>query len=1455
MPSVPGTPPVVPDGRPSGPAPSEGAAPARRSVFRRRVLPCLLLLVLLPLLAGAGAVFWLRTPAGQDWLRQEAGALLAPPLAEQGLSLELTRLEGALPLEVECALRLRDARGLWLDVPRARVDAGLSLFPPCVSLDLRLERPSLYRLPQLPPSPGEPSLPLAETLAGVEAGLRSALESMAALPGWLPSLHVREVALEGLWLGQAVLDGSPAATLAEDGGAGDTGKAPAARGHEGPAEAPAKADSAPADAKTPPAPPASPVPAQDATTPGAAPAPLPPVAVAAAESALRAGEGLDVSLVLTADADFSLSGTTARAGLQASWQLAPATAAGVPTAGPAAPSIAAPAPARDAAATGKAPATAPAQEAGTAPSQPNGAGTAPLLPEAAGSWLPAPLALLLTPGQASTLRVELALRPGERPVLALEDLQADAGALRLRGTGTLELVTAADVLASPLALDCSLSVASAAGAAALLPQARALLAPLGDALRLDIGVKGSPAAPEPRLELACAALDLGGHAVNDLSLLAGGEALPWPQLAAKGKVELPLSLQVRTGKDHISTKLRLRAGHDGAAWLLGLPQLELHGAGARLDGALLALLPDAPQEMPAVPAASAEKQAPVPAAGEAGTPPAPVDTAGQPAAVLPAAPVPVSAADAAAAPVPSAPAIVGSDFVPARLLAQLFPDPGTRPRLWASLYGEIEDWAALGRVLDYWSPGLRLEKKDDRPVRLMLRAGGLPCAPDKAEELPLAAVAGLADPAFLCSQDWQQWFSLDADVGFLRLHDRGGERLLLRELHQHLRIDDIFGRGKLEQRLDVRQLHAAGLRLERVLVGLKGELATPLEAELACAGDIRAKLRLRWQGDRLEIPVCDLHLKQGVGLRLQAGTALVLDKDGLSLRGLDARIAPAGRVRATASLKPAAMDVRLTLDSMDLVPWRAVVPGLPSAALAFQSRLHGSPAAPAGTFRLDVRRLEVPQSSLPPLDLALTGKLGGSNGKGRLDTRLELPPSTRQALGAEQAGLEVRLPLHFSANGLPLPDMTAPLSGRLDWQGDLAPLWRLVPVADRRVTGRLDMHLALAGSLAVPTAKGRLEVAGGRYEDLALGILLTDIKASVTAGSGKGLKLEPVRVEASMSDGRGGLVTAAGSLHPEGGRLDLDAAMKRLRPLRRADIQATLSGTASVKGTLMAPQVAADITIDEALVNLNRLTGSSVTTLPVEGTSEAPEPVTEKKEGHGSLDVSVRAPGYIAVNGHGLESEWQAGLRVRGALNDPLVIGSVRSVRGQFDLLSKIFTLRPSTISFNGGAVSNPLLDVTLRYEVPDITADVRVSGSVRRMKLELTSTPSLPQEEIISRVMFGRGSSELGRFESLRLAAAVARLAGFGSGGLGVLDLGRAVLGVDVLRVNSATDKESGDEESSLEVGKFIGEKIYLGVEQGLEPDSTAVIMELELTPHSKAGIRTEQDNTSAGVQWKMNY
>ena len=203
-------------------------------------------------------------------------------------------------------------------------------------------------------------------------------------------------------------------------------------------------------------------------TPGAPPAPPLSVAVAAVESALRVGEGLEVSLCLTAEADFSLSGTTARAGLQASWQLASAAAAAAP-ATEETPSAAAPAPGSGVTAPGMTPAAAPAQEAGPVPAQEKSTDTAPLLTEAAGRWLPAPLALLLTPGQASSLRVELALRPGERPVLALETLQADAGAVRLRGQGTLELATAAEDTASEQSSASGEASTSAAVASSSVP--------------------------------------------------------------------------------------------------------------------------------------------------------------------------------------------------------------------------------------------------------------------------------------------------------------------------------------------------------------------------------------------------------------------------------------------------------------------------------------------------------------------------------------------------------------------------------------------------------------------------------------------------------------------------------------------------------------------------------------------------------------------------------------------------------------------------------------------------------------------------------------------------------------------------------------------------------------------------------------------------------------------------
>lgn len=175
-----------------------------------------------------------------------------------------------------------------------------------------------------------------------------------------------------------------------------------------------------------------------------------------------------------------------------------------------------------------------------------------------------------------------------------------------------------------------------------------------------------------------------------------------------------------------------------------------------------------------------------------------------------------------------------------------------------------------------------------------------------------------------------------------------------------------------------------------------------------------------------------------------------------------------------------------------------------------------------------------------------------------------------------------------------------------------------------------------------------------------------------------------------------------------------------------------------------------------------------------------------------------------------------------------MITGALRAIRGDFDFLTKDFKLTRGVITFGGGSLSNPLLDIVLTYETPDLTADVSISGTVRKMKLGLSSDPSMPQEEIISRILFGRSANELGRLETLRLAGAVAQLAGFGTGAAGIFDFTRKTLGVDVLRLNSASNGAGGQSDDlaaggpTLEMGKYISDQIYVGVEQGMKPDST---------------------------------
>jgi len=85
-----------------------------------------------------------------------------------------------------------------------------------------------------------------------------------------------------------------------------------------------------------------------------------------------------------------------------------------------------------------------------------------------------------------------------------------------------------------------------------------------------------------------------------------------------------------------------------------------------------------------------------------------------------------------------------------------------------------------------------------------------------------------------------------------------------------------------------------------------------------------------------------------------------------------------------------------------------------------------------------------------------------------------------------------------------------------------------------------------------------------------------------------------------------------------------------------------------------------------------------------------------------------------------------------------------------------------------------------------------------------------LPQDELLSRMLFGTSITNLSAPEALQLAAAVTSLQS-GKGGLDPINAVRRAVGLDRLRILPA-DISTG-QKTSLSAGKYIGRKLFVEV------------------------------------------
>jgi translocation and assembly module TamB len=649
-------------------------------------------------------------------------------------------------------------------------------------------------------------------------------------------------------------------------------------------------------------------------------------------------------------------------------------------------------------------------------------------------------------------------------------------------------------------------------------------------------------------------------------------------------------------------------------------------------------------------------------------------------------------------------------------------------------------------------------------------------------------------------------------------------------------------------------------------------LDAPRLGRFTFQGDAKGQpLTLALAGDgALEPGRLELHLMRLAGLlgndRLSLEQPLTFSKRGadLAFSGLALDFGT-GRITGSGGIRGESLSLALNVTDFPIASGARLM-GYHNVrgTLAIAGNLGGTLRAPQGHFSLNARQISLSSAKnpqLPNLGLAIDSTWNGRS----LDLR-------GQVNGPKGDQIEFSGAVPLLLNPAPL-GISVPANGRLALQlqgsGQVEHLADLLPLGEDRASGHFAADITVGGTFAAPAASGRLQLSDARYENFATGAVLTKMQADLV-----GDRDRFTLTSFSASDNASGTLKGQGNVTlqgPSGPTVQLTVTLDDFRVAARDEAVATTSGNISIAGPLTAPKVTAPLTINRADINLPESLPPNVVVLKVvktNGKTGRPPPPTPAADQSpalaATLDIKIDMPGNIFVRGHGLESEWRGKLTITGTSAAPAISGSLQQIRGSVDLLGKTFSITRGVITFEGGAKLDPVLDIAAEASTADITAQVNISGVASAPKVTLSSTPPVPQDEILARVLFNRGVGQLSAGEGIQLAAAAATLAG---GGPGVLDKLRGSLGLDWFRLGSsptspttgtlnqrATASSNGTGGTALSAGKYIAPGVSVGVSQGVSPPTSKVTVEIELRPHLTIGGEAGQSG-STGIGLNYNY
>jgi translocation and assembly module TamB len=612
--------------------------------------------------------------------------------------------------------------------------------------------------------------------------------------------------------------------------------------------------------------------------------------------------------------------------------------------------------------------------------------------------------------------------------------------------------------------------------------------------------------------------------------------------------------------------------------------------------------------------------------------------------------------------------------------------------------------------------------------------------------------------------------------------------------------------GALDGRVDARTLHVAGQTIGQLHVTVAGRRDAHVASVEASAVDReqrawQASARVsggldgvrRWRGQ-----IVAFELAGPLAARLRAPALLDAGSDGVSVQ--NASLAFAGGVADVAQLVLRDGRVRSAgrFDAIDL----ATLLAYHAAPLPVSTdlRLAGDWRVDIGTT-LDgrvriVRRAGDVLSRDPALALglqslaldaeAVAGVVAArlvavSTAAGRIEASGELRVTHDDWLHAPvRAALHAEVPnLRFLRAWLP-PDVTA--------------------------DARLGVDVEAGGTLAAPTFAGSVAATAIRFAMPEEGVLIRDGTLRVQLAGDR------LRLADGVLFGQEGRIRVQGAAALADPALGLRLDFERFAALTRSDRRVWLSGAARlafVDGRLL---LGGALTADRARIELPAGERPQLSD-DVHVKGRAPRQPLAARRLPVRVDLALDLGRDTRFKGAGLDARLAGSVRLASAEPGLTLQGSIRVADGQYLAFGQKLDVVRGVLSFVGPP-SNPGIDLLAVRKLADVTAGVKVAGTVLAPMVSLYSDPPLPDTEKLAWLVLGHGLENGGRQEYALLQTAAATL--LGSGGAGLAQQLAGALNVDTLEVHPGDSENLAS--TVVSVGKRLSSRATVSYEQSLD-------------------------------------